>query len=170
MRVWEAKLAYVRCREFDHIEVFFCNLRLNFVTCWGYFGAFGKNSGSMVALGVPQGSKAPQSQLLVTLWAPFGSPRGALLVWFWQNKSKVEGWCGLFSALFPASEKGTTTDLPRVGGHAIRSRRRRFREGRPLSCWLHFGLHFGAILGAKVGLDSFWAARVGNRPPKEVLS
>ncbi len=24
-----------------------------------------------------------------------------------------------------------------------------FRKGRPLSLWLHFGLHFGVILGAK---------------------
>ena len=105
----------------------------------------------MVALGIPKGPKAPQSQMLVTFWAPFGSPRGALLGSFWPTNSKSEGLRRLFGALFPVSEKGAKTELPRGGGHAIRSRRRMFREGRPLSCWLHFGLHFGAILGAKVG-------------------
>ncbi len=40
-------------------------------------------------------------------------------------------------------------ELPKGGGHAIRSRLCMFREGRPLSTWLHFGLHFGVILGAQ---------------------
>ncbi len=35
------------------------------------------------------------------------------------------------------------------GGHAIHPRRRMFREGRPSSLWLRFGLHFGVILEAK---------------------
>ncbi len=39
---------------------------------------------------------------------------------------------------------------PRGAGHAIRSRRRMFREGRQLSTWLRFGLHLGSILGAQV--------------------
>ncbi len=47
--------------------------------------------------------------------------------------------------------KGAKTDLPRGGGHAIRSRRRMFREGRALSRRLHFGLHFRSILGGQVG-------------------
>jgi hypothetical protein len=39
---------------------------------------------------------------------------------------------------------------PRGAGHAIRSRRRVFREGPQLSTWHHFELHFGSILGAQV--------------------
>ncbi len=52
-------------------------------------------------------------------------------------------------ALFLVSAIGAKTELPRGGGHAIRSRRRMFREGRPSSLRLHFGLHFGVVLGAK---------------------
>ena len=40
-------------------------------------------------------------------------------------------------------------ELPKGGGHAIRPRRRRFRKGRPVMPWLHFGLHFGVILRAR---------------------
>ncbi len=53
-------------------------------------------------------------------------------------------WCP-FSGLGNRSENGA----PQGGGHAIRPRRRMFREGRPSSLRLHFGLHFGVILGAK---------------------
>ena len=35
------------------------------------------------------------------------------------------------------------------GGHTIRPCQCMFRKGPPLSPWLHFGLHFGVILGAK---------------------
>ncbi len=54
-------------------------------------------------------------------------------------------WCP-----FPVFETGAKRGLPRGGGHAIRSCRRMFREGRQLSTWLRFGLHFGSILGAQV--------------------
>ncbi len=40
-------------------------------------------------------------------------------------------------------------ELREGGGHAIRPRRRRFRKGRPVMPWLHFGLHFGVVLGAR---------------------
>ena len=124
----------------------------------------------MVALGVPNGPKAPQSQILVTFWAPFGSPRGALLGSCWPKISKSEGLCRLFGALFPVSEKGTKTGLPRGRGHAIRPRRRLFREGRPLSRRLHFGLHFGVILGAKFATILLFGRPGGqNRLTKERL-
>ncbi len=54
-----------------------------------------------------------------------------------------------FSEICSDSEKGVKMELPKGGGHAIRSRLCMFREGRPLSTWLHFGLHFGVILGAQ---------------------
>ena len=47
-------------------------------------------------------------------------------------------------------------ELPRGGGHAIRACRRMFREDRPLLPWLHFGLHFGVILGAKFATILFF--------------
>ncbi len=37
---------------------------------------------------------------------------------------------------------------PRGGGYAIRPCLFMFRDGWPLLHWLHFGLHFGVILGA----------------------
>ena len=70
----------------------------------------------MVALGVPKGPKAPQSQIFVTFWAPFGSPRGARLGSFCPEISKSEGLCRLFGALFPVSEKEATTGLQGGGG------------------------------------------------------
>ncbi len=65
---------------------------------------------------VQRGPKAPQSQILVTFWAPFESPRGALLGSFWPKICKTEGLCRLFDALLPVSETGTKTGLPRGGG------------------------------------------------------
>ncbi len=60
------------------------------------------------------------------------------------------------------------TELPRGGGHAIRPRRRMFREGRPSSLWLHFGLHFGDIWGAKFATILLFGGPGGqNRPQKE---
>ena len=43
-------------------------------------------------------------------------------------------------------------ELPKGGGYAIRPCRRMFCKGRPWSLWLHFGLHFGVILGAKFAI------------------
>ncbi len=57
----------------------------------------------------------------------------------------------LFRVIFSVSEKRVNMEVPKGGGYAIRSCRRMFREGRPLSTWLRFGLHFGSILGAQVG-------------------
>ena len=42
------------------------------------------------------------------------------------------------------------------GGHAIRPCRRMFRKGRPLLPWLHFGLHFGFMLGDQGGTILIW--------------
>ncbi len=51
----------------------------------------------------------------------------------------------MFTALF--LERNWS--LEKRGGYAIRLCLCMFRKGRPLSLWLHFGLHFGVILGAK---------------------
>ena len=45
-----------------------------------------------------------------------------------------------------------------------------FRKGRPLSLWLHFGLHFGIILGAKFATILLFGRPGGqNRVTKERL-
>ncbi len=54
-----------------------------------------------------------------------------------------------FGVPLAGSEEGAKTDLPGGGEHAIRLRRRMFREGRPSWGRLHFGLHFGIVVGAQ---------------------
>ncbi len=71
-----------------------------------------------------------------------------------------------FSGLGERSQNGA----PQGGGHAIRSRRRMFREGRPSSLRLHFGLHFGVVLGAKFAtILPFGRPGGQNRVAKEGL-
>ncbi len=55
-----------------------------------------------------------------------------------------------FRVMLSDSEKRVNMEVPEGGGYAIRSCRHMFRECRPLSTWLCFGLHFGSILGAQV--------------------
>ena len=45
--------------------------------------------------------------------------------------------------------------VPEGGGHAIRPCLCMFRKGRPLLPWLHFGFHFGVILGALGAYTNF---------------
>ena len=59
-------------------------------------------------------------------------------------------------------------ELPKGGGYAIRQCLCMFRKGRPLSLWLHFGLHFGVILGAKFATILLFGRPGGqNRLTKE---
>ena len=103
-------------------------------------------------------------------WWPLGSQRGPRLpkVRFWSHFGLLLGalgehFCGHFGAKFRnrrdyvdflvpcfRSRKRSENGAPMGGGHAIRSRRRMFREGRPSSRRLHFGLHFGVVLGAQL--------------------
>ena len=53
-------------------------------------------------------------------------------------------------------------ELPKGGGYAIRQCLCMFRKGRVLSLWLHFGLHFGVILGAKFATILLLVARVAK--------
>ena len=55
-----------------------------------------------------------------------------------------------FGCPFSSLWKRCPNGAPKGGGaHAIRSRPRMFREGRPSSLWLHFGLHFGVVWAPK---------------------
>ena len=130
--------------------------RVILVTFRGHVGAFGSHCGSMLALGVPKRPKAPQSQILATFWAPFGSPRGALLRSFWHFFFAIGGIMSTFWCPFSGRGKRSKNGAPQGGGHAIRSRRRMFRESRPSSRRLHFGLHFWSILGGQVGTILLW--------------
>ena len=59
---------------------------------------------------------------------------------------------------------------PKGGGYAIRQCLCMFRKGRVLSLWLHFGLHFGVILGAKFATILLFGRPGGqNRLTKERL-
>ncbi len=57
---------------------------------------------------------------------------------------------------------------PGEGGHAIRQCLCMFRKGRALSLWLHFGFHFGVILGVKFATILLFGRPGGqNRLTKE---
>ena len=64
-----------------------------------------------------------------------------------------------FCDMFGVFETGAKMELPEGGGHAIRPCRRMFRKGRPLLPWLHFGLHFGVILGARGATILIWGSQ-----------
>ena len=94
----------------------------------------------------PLGSpKSDFGHILVSFWEPSGSTFGVILA----QKFEIGGIMSTFWCHFPVSEKERKRSSP-GGAHAIRSRRRMFREGRPSSRRLHFGLHFGVALGAKL--------------------
>ena len=110
---------------------------------------FGVILGQWWSLGVPKGPKAPQSQILVTFGAAFGSPRGALLGSFWFKNSKVEGLCRLFGALFPVFETGAKRGLPRGGD---------MRSAHAGVCFVRVGsCRLGSVLGSILG--AFWEPR-----------
>ena len=140
------------------------------VTFRGHFGALWSHFRSMVAPWGPKGAQGSRKSDFGHILGSFWEPRGALFGSFWHTVSKSEGLCRLVGALFPVSENGTNTGLPMGGGHAIRPRRRMFREGRPSSLRLHFGLHFGVILGANFATMLFLGRHGGqNRLRKERL-
>ena len=102
-------------------------------------------------------------------WWPLGSQRGPRLpqIRFWSHVGLLLGALGEsvwghfaprfrnrrdyvdFLVPFFRSQKKKRQQGSKGGGHAIHPRRRMFREGRPSSLWLRFGLHFGVILEAK---------------------
>ena len=110
---------------------------------------FGVILGQWWPLGVPKGPKAPQCQIFVTFGARFGSPRGALWGHFGPKVRNRRDYVDFLVPFFRSQKKKRQQGSKVGGGHAIHPRRRMFREGRPSSLRLHFGLHFGVILGAK---------------------
>ena len=124
-----------------------------------------------------------------TVLAPFWLHSGSVLAAFWLRSGSVLAplapfwicWLrsGSVGALFPVdflvpfflSRKKERKRGSPGGGHAIRPRRRMFREGRPSSLRLHFELHFGVILGAKLATILFFGRPGGqHRLTKERLN
>ena len=89
-------------------------------------------------------------RILRHFWPPFRVPGGALWGSFWRMFCEMDLFSLIVGCIFRPLKKERKWSSPRGAGHAIRSRRRMFREGRQLSTWLRFGLHFGSILGAQV--------------------
>ena len=83
--------------------------------------------------------------ILGSIWGPWRGTLGVIL----EAGSQI-GVIMLFFCDFSGLGKRSENGAPQGGGHAIRSRRRMFREGRPLSTWLHFRLRFGIVLGARI--------------------
>ena len=77
-----------------------------------------------------------------TLEEHFGGHFGARFA----NRSDYVDFLVIF---FRSRKNERKRSSPGGGGHAIRSCRRMFREDRPLWPWLHFGLHFGVVLGVQ---------------------
>ncbi len=121
-------------------------------------------------LGVPKGPKAPESLILVTFWAPFGSLGEHFWGHFGAQFLNRRDYVDLLVPFFRSRKMERTRGSPWGWGHAIRPRRRMFREGRPSSLRLHFGLHFGVILGANFATMLFLGRHGGqNRLRKERL-
>ena len=96
--------------------------------------------------------------ILGSILGPWRGTLGVIL----EPGSQIGGDYVDFLVIFSGLGKGAKTELPRGGGHAIRLRRRMFREGRPSSLRLHFGPHFGVILGAKFATILFFVALVAK--------
>ncbi len=125
----------------------------------------------MVALWGPPGAQSsPKSYLghiLVSFWEASGTTFGVILAQNLEIGGIMLSCLCPFSGLGERSQNGAPQG---GGGHAIRSRRRMFREGRPSSRRLHFGLHFGVVLGAKFATILPWGRPGGqNRLTKEGL-
>ena len=100
-----------------------------------------------------QGSpKSDFGHILGSFWEPSGSPFGVNL----PRDFQIGGIMSTFWCPFSGRGKRSKNGAPQGGGHAIRSRRRMFRESRPSSRRLHFGLHFWSILGGQVGTILLW--------------
>ncbi len=116
----------------------------------GHCGDFGSQGPPKVTCRHPWRLRDDFFMVFDGFGVPFRVPGGALWGTFWCMFCEMDLFHS-FLETFSDSEKGAKTELPKGGRHTIRSRRRMFREGRHLSTWHRFGLHFGSVLGAQVG-------------------
>ncbi len=103
--------------------------------------------------GVPLGARSHSKMILGCFLQDFrlhlGSPEGHFWGHFGAGFANPSDYVDFVVIFFWSRKNERKRSSPRGGGHAIRSCRRMFREDRPLLPRLHFGLHFGVILGAK---------------------
>ena len=115
-------------------------------SCWCLLESFEGNGGP---LGSQRGPRLPKVRFL----SHFGLLLGALgePVWghFAPRFPNRRDYVDFLVPFFRSQKKKRQQGSKVGGGHAIHPRRRMFREGRPSSLWLRFGLHFGVILEAK---------------------
>ena len=119
-------------------------------------------------MGSQTGPRLPK----VIFWSHFWLLLGAFGEHFWGHFSSDirngRAYVDFLVPFFRSRKKERTRGCP-GGGHAIHPRQRMFREGRPSSLRLHFGLHFGAKTGLPGGGDMRSAhagacfVRVGSR-------
>ncbi len=156
----------------------FCWFLVDFeVSVWWFFDNVGRHFGAprvtfrdSVLKGPPQSEKDKKGYPFVVL--P-GSQEGHFWVQFGANFSKGPFFYLFFGYFFSDSKKAGKMELPKGGGggYAIRQCLCMFRKGRPLPLWLHLGLHFGVILGAKFATILLFGRPGGqNRLTKERLN
>ena len=121
-------------------------------------------------MGSQMGPRLPK----VIFWSHFWLLLGAFGEHFWGHFSSEirngRAYVDFLVPFFRSRKKERTRGCP-GGGHAIHPRQRIFREGRPSSLRLHFGLHFGVILGAKFATILFFGRPGGqNRLTKVRLN
>ena len=91
-----------------------------------------------------------------------GSQEGHFWVHFGSNISKLSFFKRCLVTFFRTLKKQSKWSSPRGGRCAIRQCLRMFRKGRPLSLWLHFGLHLESFWGPSSLLYSFLVAQVAK--------
>ena len=125
---------------------------------------------SLEVNGGPLGSQRGPRLPKVIFWSHFWLLLGAFGEHFWGHFSSEirngRAYVDFLVPFFRSRKKEQTRGCP-GGGHAIHPRQRIFREGRPSSLRLHFGFHFGVILGAKFATILFFGRPGRQQPPPQ---
>ena len=95
-----------------------------------------------------------------------GSPEGHFGGHFGAVFSNRSDYVDLLGVFWGSRKNERKRSSPGGGGRAIRSCLCMFREDRPLLPWLHFGLYFGVILGAKFATMLFLGRPGRQQGPK----
>ena len=121
-------------------------------SCWCLWESLWVHAGPWGPKEAQGSPKSDFGHILGSFWEPSGSTFEVILAFLFRNRRDYVD----FLVPFVRSRKKEQKRSSPGGGHAIRSRRRMFRESRPSSRRLHFGLHFWSILGGQVGTILLW--------------
>ncbi len=118
-------------------------------------------------MGAHGGAEPIFRQFFVDLGLLLGSPEGRFGGPFSACFPKRTFFTSFLVIFLETLKRERKWSSPRGGGHAIGPRLCMFRERRPLSTWLRFGLHFGVILEAEIATILFFG-RPGrkNKPQR----